>query len=893
MRRWLLALVLMAVPAQAQTVLSVEHFTVTIADAGSSATATPTLGQDMSMSVPFVTFRHGAVDGSSGDFEDFHCSVTISGGNVVVQRSSTGGNNGSIVAEIYLVEFDPTHWTVQSGSFVHDTTPQEGMSQTVTNTDRAFAVFYSRATSGNGDSYYAHGATLNSFTTTAISWYRPIAGPPSLTVNWWTVEDISSTQQISVQRVQADTNDTVYQAITTITTVDPDRTWLLASTARGTSSTAQSANLSGVVAQLLSPTTLRCHRSNIATPAGNNYCWLQVIEFVGDWGTVQRGRIELWGSPGETSRSGPIITPGTDLAIPVIPSMQNSLITATGDDGNTLRQAISLVAVKLGTTGTFANDRITVEREFNTVVPPATSLLAHTEWQLVDWGADPEDPVPGNTAFNLAWRESWVSPISPAFDAGWEQTGEAKRGYLAEDLTGLVGYFGINLASKLTHRVTLTVNSADQELLMQFISRPLAAGSVFTSGVTTVNFSTRMAEQNALDNINQCITGLRVIDDDGSTVKATLLGVANYGNSSEFPVVDYQFSQQNLASKLCVDGDTVTSSYTIEDGDYLVAEVGFQSTGATDADPQAYAAPFDGGGIADTYSITNNEWSWPCTTNELTPADFCYAQLIIGTTLITQTDDPNPGPTRLYLPATEAAAVSPATSSVVHDGHAATSYTFWEYSDELLRRRMVKFKGSSTTAIGQTVDTVSTSSGLSEIDRQYVSDPMVAGITFTKFKTHITAQVRGVEVNAADSVVPIGGVRIYSNDGTTLRATLLPVDFYWGQESIAVGCASGCYAELGTTFALNETIFKRALVQETYTTVAGDRLVYELGGWRYDLAEASQFSFYYGETDADCDETDSSSVTACSPWLEFSNNIVFTTDPATALPRLPFFGRFL
>jgi len=168
---------------------------------------------------------------------------------------------------------------------------------------------------------------------------------------------------------------------------------------------------------------------------------------------------------------------------------------------------------------------------------------------------------------------------------------------------------------------------------------------------------------------------------------------------------------------------------------------------------------------------------------------------------------------------------------------------------------------------------------------------MVAGITFTKFKTHVTAQIRASELNAADSVIPIGGVRIYSQDGTTLRATLLPVDFYWGYDTVNALCAQGCYSELGTT-ALNETIFKRALVQETYTTVAGDRLVFEVGAYRYDISEAAQFSFYYGESAADCDQTDSTNTNNCSPWIEFSNDIDFQTDP-TSLPRPPFFGRFL
>jgi hypothetical protein len=889
MRRLLLlvAVLAFAAPSWAQTIVSVEHITMTLTNTSASVSVAPSLGQNLANTVPFSTMRYGSVDSTAGDFEDLHCSIGFSGSNVVMTRSAGGGNNGEIIAEVYLVEFNPTHWTVQSGTLSMTTTSTTA-SVTVANTARAFVQLSSRTSSGTNDSYYSHTVMSTGLSTTDVTLRRGVVTTPTLAVNWWVVEDISSTQQISVQRVSVDVNSGAVQTFATITQVDPERAWLIAGSNLDAGCSAGTSVQCGAHTVQLLPNGTQVLARRIASVT-NNPIRAQVIEFVGDYGTVQRGAIGMktdYGSPYDVAVSAPLIaSAGTTLAMPWAPVANSGFVSARSAGSGSDTQALGMVSLEFASV-TNSRDTIIARREFNTLAPPNTLFSSDVPWEMVDWGADPDAPIAGNTSFRLAWRESWASPIAPAFDAGWEQTGEAVTGYLStEEFTGTVGHYTTGFPDKLTHRITLPVSSADQELAVQLISQPLAAGTVFTSGVTPVYFAARMGEHVIADNINQCIFGLRVIDDDGSTVKATLLAVANYGDTVEFSASPYGTSPDLIHNEECVDGDTVTSSYTIEEGDYLVAEFGFQSSGTTDADPQAYAHPFDGGGIGDVSTTTGDEWSWPCTTNE--SDNKCYGQLTVGATLTPRTDDPSPGPTRLYLPFTEAAAVSPATSSILHDSHGAADYTYWEYNNELIRRRMVKFKGSSTTAIGQTVDTDGGGSNLSEIDRQYVSDPMVAGITFTKFKTHITAQIRGVEVNAADSVVPLGGVRIYSEDGTTLRATLLGVDFYWGHTTIGTNCGSGCYAELGTTFALNETIFKRALVQETYTTVAGDRLVYELGGHRRDVSEVAQFSFYYGETDADCDETDSSSVTACSPWIEFSNNIDFTTDPATGrTPRV-------
>jgi len=168
-----------------------------------------------------------------------------------------------------------------------------------------------------------------------------------------------------------------------------------------------------------------------------------------------------------------------------------------------------------------------------------------------------------------------ASPISPTVDAGWEASDENARTMLNTS----------RYQSPLSMSTcTMVANSANEEVRNQFASPRMAAGAVFTSASTTVTMQLMTRESNADDNIDNCIIGVRVVSEDGATVRATLLAVANYGLTTEF--CD-QATCSTGRNKTCADGDTVTATYTTVDGDRLLVEVGAQTSTAASTTPVA------------------------------------------------------------------------------------------------------------------------------------------------------------------------------------------------------------------------------------------------------------------------------------------------------------------
>src|SRR5688572_29744463 len=115
--------------------------------------------------------------------------------------------------------------------------------------------------------------------------------------------------------------------------------------------------------------------------------------------------------------------------------------------------------------------------------------------------------------------------------------------------------------------------------------------------------------------------------------------------------------------------------------------------------------------------------------------------------------------TRLYFPATEAAAVSPA-----FDGASK-----WSDTGQALRRKLANVKGSSAITAGTTI-----SFTIAGLDRQYVSTRMDSGIAFTAFTDTVGIQLMTREFATTDNVdVLTILVKIVSEDGNTVRATFM------------------------------------------------------------------------------------------------------------------------
>jgi hypothetical protein len=115
--------------------------------------------------------------------------------------------------------------------------------------------------------------------------------------------------------------------------------------------------------------------------------------------------------------------------------------------------------------------------------------------------------------------------------------------------------------------------------------------------------------------------------------------------------------------------------------------------------------------------------------------------------------------TRLYFPASDAAAVTPGF------------HADWTYTSEALRRRLAHVKGSSAITAGTQIGPWTP--GQKALDRQYVSTRMNAGIVFTSGLTTYNVNLMVREFATADNVDKLlVGVSIVSEDGLTVRAVI-------------------------------------------------------------------------------------------------------------------------
>ena len=153
------------------------------------------------------------------------------------------------------------------------------------------------------------------------------------------------------------------------------------------------------------------------------------------------------------------------------------------------------------------------------------------------------------------------------------------------------------------------------------------------------------------------------------------------------------------------------------------------------------------------------------------------------------------------------------------------------------------------------------------LNRQYVSDPMRAGNIFDTGVT-VKGQVQVYESAVNDNInrLPIM-LKIVSWDGGTIQATPL---------------ALAVYGPSATEWQTNPDFINRRLADGdaltgSYTTVAGDRIVLEIGGQVSSAGGVSvngtQF-FGGSEFTGDLPENDTAIVIA-DPWFEFSLDILF------------------
>jgi hypothetical protein len=205
--------------------------------------------------------------------------------------------------------------------------------------------------------------------------------------------------------------------------------------------------------------------------------------------------------------------------------------------------------------------------------------------------------------------------------------------------------------------------------------------------------------------------------------------------------------------------------------------------------------------------------------------------------------------TRLYFPASDAAAVTPGF------------HADWTYTSQALRRKLADTKGSSAITIGSRIGPWTP--GQKALDRQYVSTRMNAGIAFNTPVDGFGCQLMVREYATADNVDKLlVGVRIVSEDGNTVRATLrVP---FAGNNVEFINNATHRNNRCSTTNINFAT---------SYTTVLGDRLVIEIG-FQDNSGASPEASAKWGENATDLPVNDTQTTDGAG-WIEFTTNITF------------------
>lgn len=190
----------------------------------------------------------------------------------------------------------------------------------------------------------------------------------------------------------------------------------------------------------------------------------------------------------------------------------------------------------------------------------------------------------------------------------------------------------------------------------------------------------------------------------------------------------------------------------------------------------------------------------------------------------------------------------------------------WQDQNGSLRRLMTVSLMADALTNGQTL--TKGSAGQTKLHRQYISQPLAAGNQFTTGTT-FGCQIMGFESAANDNIINrVRCVKVISADGNTVQSTL-----------IALGNASSV-AEWNTSLR-NLTFLNGTASTANYTTVAGDRLLLEVG--EDDSSGVSVTSTMRfgadasGSGDLGVNETDT--TTTLRPWFETSLNLVFESRP--------------
>jgi len=209
--------------------------------------------------------------------------------------------------------------------------------------------------------------------------------------------------------------------------------------------------------------------------------------------------------------------------------------------------------------------------------------------------------------------------------------------------------------------------------------------------------------------------------------------------------------------------------------------------------------------------------------------------------------------TRFYLPSSGDPPVTPA-------------FMAWNKTSQAVRRAMLTIKsGTAMTSSGNITLQAGTSPNFILI-YQFVSAPLAAQTISGNVSGVIIAK-QNSDLNDATLAL---GIKVVTNDGQTLRGTLLGIT---ADDSLVSELTSGTPSQRQFRNSTEQT----AIPLSEVVVQSGDRLVVEIGFRELRDSTTSYVTAYTGDNAAsDLTQSDSGTVQN-NPWIEFSQTLSFSS----------------
>lgn len=192
-------------------------------------------------------------------------------------------------------------------------------------------------------------------------------------------------------------------------------------------------------------------------------------------------------------------------------------------------------------------------------------------------------------ATRFYFEQTTAAPVSPAFDAGWEQTGQALRRAMRFKNTISV------LASVGGTGFTVPITTTQDILAYQFVSEPLLAQKIDASCL--FSFVTSGSVGLAAGNCTLALVA-KVVSNDGGTIRGTLFSTFS---------VDSVFGTTTATR---IQSQTAVTPITIFTGDRIVLELGAHAAAPTSATTFSFVIGYTNTEYALTSGVGGNASSW-------------------------------------------------------------------------------------------------------------------------------------------------------------------------------------------------------------------------------------------------------------------------------------------